>query len=270
MPNIQKVAPGEPITAEWANALVDAVLGLGRIVGVAPVQVQYSDVGVQISLASLPRFDLVELQDTIEPLDTDKQAKRLSFDPSETDPWIDADQTLDHTADPQQGLYLAGERHLTFFHAGAGQRIPLPGVQFHFGKLTGTLASGGSAAAEIWKVSSGSPADSTYSVTAYDWLLPPGGELPSGTPVLLLFHLQSKRFYVSASNAGMGMVIGKTAGAISKGASGTVNVYNGTAGSEASSGSAITAYNAFGDVGAGKWVAAAQINGQWYLIAAEC
>ena len=32
MPNLQKVAPGEPITAEWANALVDAVLGLGRMI----------------------------------------------------------------------------------------------------------------------------------------------------------------------------------------------------------------------------------------------
>jgi hypothetical protein len=49
-----------------------------------------------------------------------------------------------------------------------------------------------------------------------------------------------------------------------------VHVYHGAAGSESDSGSTITAYNAFGDVGSGKWVAAAQINGSWYLIAAEC
>jgi hypothetical protein len=269
MSSIRKVDPGEPITAEWANALVDAVLGLGRIIGVAPVQVQYSDSGIQISLPSLPRFDLVELKDTIKPGDVDKQAERFSFDPSATDKWIDANQTLDHAADAERGLHLAGERHLTFFHPSAGQRIPLPGVQFHFGKLTETLAAGGSATAEVWKVSSGTPADSTCSVTAYDWLLPTGGQLPSGTPVLLLFHLQSKRFYITASNS-IGLVIGKSAGAIGKGSSGTVNVYNGTAGSETSSGGTITAYNPFADVPAGKWVAAAQINGQWYLIAAEC
>jgi hypothetical protein len=107
------------------------------------------------------------------------------------------------------------------------------------------------------------------SVTAYDWLLPPGGELPSGTPVLLLFHLQSKRFYVAASNS-LGLVIGKTDGAIDKGSSGTVKVYNGAAGSETDSGNTIAAYNPFADVADDKWVAAAQINGQWYLVAAEC
>ncbi len=245
------------------------MLGLSRIVGVAPVQVQYSDFGIQISLPSLPRFDLVELNDTIEARDTDKQAERFSFDPTTTDKWIDAGQTLEHATDAQQGLYLAGERHLTFFHPAAGQRIPLPGVQFHFGKLTEPLDAGGSATAAVWKVSSGSPADSTYSVTAYDWLLPPGGQLAAGTPVMLLFHLQSKRFYVSACNS-IGMEIGKTSGAIDKGSSGTVAIYNGTAGSETDSGSTITAYNPFADVADDRWVAATQINGQWYLIAAEC
>ncbi len=269
MSNLGKVAPGEPITAEWANALVEAVVSLGRIVGVAPVLVQYSDVGIQISLPTLPRFDLVELKDTIEARDTDKQAARFSFDPAATDKWIDAAQTLDHTADAQQGLALAGERHLTFFHPAAGQRIPLPGVQYHFGKLSAALAAGGSAACAVWKVAGGSPADSTYSVTVYDWLLPPGGQLASGTPVMLLFHLQSKRFYVAASNS-IGLVIGKSSGPIDKGASGTVAVYNGAAGSETDSGSTIAAYNPFADVADGKWVAAGEINGQWYLLAAEC
>ena len=32
---LKSITGGEPITAEWANALVDAVLGLGRIIGVA-------------------------------------------------------------------------------------------------------------------------------------------------------------------------------------------------------------------------------------------
>ncbi|HKD37347.1 MAG TPA: hypothetical protein VKB78_11120, partial [Pirellulales bacterium] len=245
MLTLHKVSPGEPITADWANALVDAVLALGRIAGVAPVQVQTSEAGTLISVPGLPRLDLVELNDTLESRDTDKQVKRFAFDPAESDPWIDSGQTLEHTAEPQQGLYLAGERHLAFFHPAAGQRIPIPGVQFHFGKLSADLAAGGSATCEIWMISSGSPADSTFSVTAYDWLLPPGGKLESGSPVLLLFHQQSKRFYVTGTNAGFGAVIGKTSGAIAKGSSGTVKVYNGTAGSESDSGSTITAYNPF-------------------------
>ncbi len=270
MRTLQKVTPGQPITADWANALVDAVNAMGRIVGVAPVQVQTTEAGTLINIAGLPRFDLVELNDTIESRDTNKQAERFAFDTDESDPWIDSGETLEHTADPQHGLYLAGERHLAFFHAGAGQRIPIPGVQFHFGKLTEALAAGGSAEVAVWRIDGGGdPADSTYTVTAYDWLLPPGGELPSGTPVLLLFHLQSKRFYVAASNS-IGLVIGKTDGAIDKGASGTVKVYHGTAGSESDSGRTITASNLFADVADHKWVAAAQINGQWYLVAAEC
>jgi hypothetical protein len=163
---LTRVSPGEAITADWANALVDAVLALGRIAGVAPVQVQTSDAGTLVSISGLPRLDLVELKDTLEPRDTDKQAKRFSFDPAESDPWIDSGQTLEHTAEPQHGLYLAGERHLPFFHQAAGQRIPVPGVQFHFGKLAADLAAGGSASCEVWKISSGSPADSTFSVTA--------------------------------------------------------------------------------------------------------
>jgi len=195
MTNLRRVDPGEPITADWANALVDAIAALSRIVGVPPVQVQTGPGGTQIALPPLARFDLVELNDTIGPGDTDMQAERFAFDPASSDKWIDTHQTLEHTADPQRGLYLAGERHLTFFHPAAGQRIPIPGVQFHLGKLNGALAAGGSASVEVYKIASGSPADSTHSVTAHDWLLPAGASLVAGTPVYVLFHNQSKRFY---------------------------------------------------------------------------
>ncbi len=196
MLNLHKVSPGETITADWANALVDAVLGLGRIVGVPPVQVQHSELGTQISVAGLPRFDLVELKDTLEANDTDRQASQFSFDPSGADKWIDANRTLEHTADPQHGLYLAGERHLTYFHPAAGQRIPIPGVQWHLGKLAADLTAGGSVSVKIYKLSSGSLVDSGLMVTAYDWLLPPGFKILSGHTVYVLQHLQSKRWFI--------------------------------------------------------------------------
>ncbi len=195
MPQLRKVSPGEPISADWANALVDAVLGLARIVGVPPVAVQHSELGTQISIAHLPRFDLIELVDTIESLDVDKQAKQFRYDSGETDKWIDANQTLEHTADPQHGLYLAGERHLAMFHPAAGQRIPIPGVQFHFGKLAEDLSAGGSAEVNVYH-DSGAFTDSTYTVTAYDWRLPAGGVVRATTPVQLLQHLQSKKWLV--------------------------------------------------------------------------
>ncbi len=192
MAGLQHVDVGQPITAEWANTLVDAIAALGRMVGVPPVQVQSSEAGIQIGLPPLARFDLIELNDSIESGDVDKQSKRFAFDPARTDKWFDTNQTLEHTADPQQGLYLAGERHLTFYHPAAGQRIPLPGVQFHLGKLGGSLAAGGSALVEVFKLDSGSLVDSTYRVTAFDWLLPAGSTIAAGTAVYVFFHNQSK------------------------------------------------------------------------------
>ena len=60
---------------------------------------------------------------------------------------------------------------------------PVASNQFHIGKLSGTLSAGSSATAEIWGVTSGSYADQGSAVTVYDWLLPSGGSLPSGTPI---------------------------------------------------------------------------------------
>ena len=155
-------------------------------------------------------FDLVELIDAVEANDIDKTAILFSFDSTETDPWIkslDGSSTpisLAHVANAQQSLYLAGERHLTFWHPAAGQRIPIPGVQWHFGKLSETLAAGSSATVEVWQVNatSGDHEDSTFSVTAYDWLLSTGDTLASGTAVMIVQHLQSKRWYVFAANCG--------------------------------------------------------------------
>src|SRR5690606_9236196 len=55
--------------------------------------------------------------------------------------------------------------------------------------------------------------------------------------------------------------IGKTDAAHAKGSSGTISVWTGPAGSETDSGKNITAFNRFADLGSGKWVVAARING---------
>ncbi len=195
---LRKVAAGEPISAEWANAIVDAIGRLARLTGVAPIRVSSDDAGTTVSLSNQPRLDLIELQDTLQSGDIDKESRRFAFDPSATDHWIDADDLLQHTADPQQGLYLAGERHLAFFHPAAGQRIPLPGVQFHIGKLQEELDAGGSAVVNVWRIDSGTASDSIFTVTAYDWMMPDGASLPAGQTVSLFQHPQSKRWFVFA------------------------------------------------------------------------
>lgn len=202
------VLPGEPITAGWANSVSSELRRAMRISAAYPLQITAGAFGVNFALAAGNGFDLVELIDTVEANDIDKTATLFSFNSADTDPWIESLDgnaspiVLAHVADAQQSLYLAGERHLTYWHPAAGQRVPLPGVQWHLGKLAGTLAAGGSATVEVWQVDSGSHADSGSSVVAYDWLLASGESLPSGTAVMILQHLQSKRWYVFAANCG--------------------------------------------------------------------
>jgi hypothetical protein len=201
------VHPGEPITAGWANSVSHELRRASRISAAYPLQITAGPFGLNVALSGKSAFDLVELNDTVAANDINKTATLFSFDSTDTDPWIQSLDgsgnpiTLVHVADAQQSLYLAGERHLTYWHPSAGQRIPLPGVQWHLGKLSGTLAAGGSATVEVWQVdpASGDLEDSTFSVEAYDWLLASGDSIAAGTTVMILQHLQSKRWYVFAA-----------------------------------------------------------------------
>jgi hypothetical protein len=66
-------------------------------------------------------------------------------------------------------------------------------------------------------------------------------------------------------------LIGKTNATHNKNASGTINLYQGAAGSEALISSlTVSAFNKFANVASGKWVVVEWINGQWYLTSAEC
>lgn len=66
-------------------------------------------------------------------------------------------------------------------------------------------------------------------------------------------------------------VLGKTNASHAKSASGTVNLYTGTLGSETQVTSmTVTAYNRFAAVASGKWVHCSWVNGGFDLSAAEC
>jgi hypothetical protein len=67
------------------------------------------------------------------------------------------------------------------------------------------------------------------------------------------------------------MVIGKTDAALNKGASGTISIYSGTdPAALTDTGDNITAYNRFGNIASGKWVAVWTMPWGFECKAAEC
>ena len=66
-------------------------------------------------------------------------------------------------------------------------------------------------------------------------------------------------------------VLGKTNASHAKSASGTINLYTGTLGSETQVTSmTVTAYNRYAAIGSGKWVECDWVNGGWSITSAEC
>jgi hypothetical protein len=66
--------------------------------------------------------------------------------------------------------------------------------------------------------------------------------------------------------------LGRTNSSWGKGASKTITIYSGTPLSETpvTPTETVTAYNKFADISANRWVMLGQLNGNWYVIAAEC
>lgn len=68
------------------------------------------------------------------------------------------------------------------------------------------------------------------------------------------------------------MIIGKTDAAHNKGATGTISVYKGSPGSYVLTDTTknITAYNRFGNIASGRWVAVQRFVHGWEIVSAEC
>jgi hypothetical protein len=66
--------------------------------------------------------------------------------------------------------------------------------------------------------------------------------------------------------------LGRTNSSWGKGASKTITIYSGTPLSETpvTPTETVTAYNKFADIAASRWVMLGQLDGNWYVIAAEC
>jgi len=115
---------------------------------------------------------------------------------------------------------------------------------------------------------SGTPANGdAYGPTPNQWYLTKG--YPAVFTVADIEDATGKR--IVGRQYEINTVLGKTNAAHAKSASGTINLWAGTAGSETIITSmTISAYNRFAALATGKWCVADWINGQWYLTAGEC
>ncbi|HZZ73622.1 MAG TPA: hypothetical protein VFE24_15320 [Pirellulales bacterium] len=197
----------EPITPAMYYALWAEIHRLQNVAAAPPLRILNNAGGLTIGLArELPQFDFVEIGTPFAAGDEEQTVTRLFYRPDDAPPDLFGKgpdpAELQHTADPQQGLYLGGERHLTYFHPGAGQRIPIPGVQFHLGKMSEAIAPADpahpeivpSGAVDVWQYdrAGGAYGSASQSVTAYDWF---GHGIDAGTAVYLYLHNQSRRWY---------------------------------------------------------------------------
>lgn len=132
--------------------------------------------------------------------------------------------------------------------AGAyGACLLLDGPCFvHYDVADGTPALGSSwgAKAQSWKLAKNRPGFTIVGGAIHERILAVQGEVN---------HL-----------------VGKTSAAHNKNASGTVRVWVGAAGSEVDSGVDVGAWNLFANVASSKWVSLRWVDGNWYLVSAEC
>jgi hypothetical protein len=171
-----------------------------RLTAAAPLELRRHGSGTHVSLARQPLLWLVQLAEDIAAAEKDRAADFLRFDSAASgEPWSAAEPQIAPLADPQQGLYLTGERHVAWFEPGSGQFVPLPGVQWHLGKALSTIEPHCSGSVDVWLVNDTLEHEAAaHEVTAHDWL---GGGAAVGDAVIVIQHLQSRRWYLLAAAA---------------------------------------------------------------------
>jgi len=169
-----------------------------RLTAAAPLELRRHPGGSHVSLARQHALWLVQLTQDIAAASADRAAQHLACDPDAAgDPWSAAAPQIDGLADPQQGLYLTGERHLAWFEPGSGRFVPVPGVLWHLGKAASTIEPHGTGKVRVWLVGDAeSHAASAHEVTVHDWL---GLGAAYGDEVIVIEHLQSRRWYLLAA-----------------------------------------------------------------------
>lgn len=91
-----------------------------------------------------------------------------------------------------------------------------------------------------------------------------------GNGFIIVGDERDGRVLIVQPTSGGARKLGKTSGAISKGASGTIDIYSGTKGSETATGETVAdVYNRFNTLASGSWVIIDRIDGAYEIIMAD-
>lgn len=280
--SFQRVAPGDPISAADYNRLLEAVEMLSGLV-ITGGSMLWGPNGPVFVPAEQHPVAFVELDSDVE-MQHAASANELQFDDaiaSGSDPWEDSSINEDFVCAPYPTVALTGERTMLFSHSVAGRNVIFPFTAWHIAKLTDDLSAGSTSTADIWEVQASGHGDSDKNVTVYDWLLPSGETITSGSEVIVAQHRQSRRWYVVSwafdpDDVKEGVLDGDllaATGAKTGPSTATLSVYTNDASGVHDSGDDITVTQRFTEVGtvsAGTWMVARKINGEWRPITTDC
>ena len=201
--SFDRVKEGDSPSAKQYNELLEAVEMLSGILisGGSMLEGPFGPIWVP---ADDPQIQFVQVRtDDLTGVPHAESVNELAFDDDVSDgsdPWVDLGTDEDNVAGPFDSVWLAGERTMVMRHSAAGVNVLFPFLQYHIAKLDGTLSEGSTATASIWEVQPSGFDDSNKNVTVYDWMLPAGESLPSGTKIVIIQHRQSGRWIVVAAS----------------------------------------------------------------------
>lgn len=110
---LQRVRRGDAITADWANAVVEAVENLRRLSVAAPLQLSHDSAGRRLSLSPGLRIELFELLEDLA-AGSSASARILWFDGTTWNAAASHDIVVYDAVGSFNGV--TGDRGIVFFH----------------------------------------------------------------------------------------------------------------------------------------------------------
>jgi hypothetical protein len=117
---LKRVQAGEEVSAEWANALIDALTPLWSITAAAPLEVSQDAAGVRLSLGVERGLEVFELSETLAQGDS-ARAKVLKL---QADDWVVASEKELTVHDALEVFHGdTGKRGMAMWHVGSGKWV---------------------------------------------------------------------------------------------------------------------------------------------------
>jgi len=203
--HLPRVDPGDPVSAETFNALIDAVNQLLGLSVAFPLEAHRTAGGMHLQLASWPQLKIVTLAEDLATRDFDKTANVLDYDAASA---LWRDTTGEASFTPQvigsltdrtdAGLYLQSERHLAYFDPESGRYVPIAPPGPHLAKAIGEIDQGEDGLVRVYQVEDDAEAESSQTLAVHNWMHP---RVWDGSPCWIEFHPQSRRWYLTAAHS---------------------------------------------------------------------